>query len=229
MYDDYFEPSPSDEIVDEIISIAKVLFSEEIKMKIERLEKTVEEQTKQLNKYYDFAKIEEKYKRKISTLEQKNLSAYKEGYDACKRERTTKLLNLEKGYGIRKTDVLINDKCDKCDDERNIHFKSPSGRELTEKCSCAKVKPLYRVDPVTVDTWYFDGNSDKPSRYYKRFRDSNEDEFCLDDTRIWIYRDFADYDKIVASNECSKYWQYVFESEADALKYCDFMNSKNKE
>lgn len=39
--------------------------------------------------------------------------------------------------------IHIYEKCDKCDDNRLIHFFSPSGKELTEPCKCQAYKFEY--------------------------------------------------------------------------------------
>ena len=45
---------------------------------------------------------------------------------------------METAYYPQYTWKYKYDKCDKCDENRCIHFKSPSGRELSEPCSCSE-------------------------------------------------------------------------------------------
>ena len=41
-------------------------------------------------------------------------------------------------------------KCDKCDGERKIHFRSPSGKELTELCSCSSQVSRYFLIEIPI-------------------------------------------------------------------------------
>lgn len=82
-------------------------------------------------------------------------------------------------------------KCDKCDNERKIHFKSPSGQELTELCSCSQqVKryflceiPIYRIEIYNrygkeeVNTMYIYWKGESEDTYYaSNFRDALDNE-----------------------------------------------------
>lgn len=90
----------------------------------------------------------------------KKLSHIKKNWDEKIKEiRHTRLKELLKD--VQKCAYLVDCKyeyshvkCDKCDDERKIHFKSPSGKELTEPCSCSckvlryflREIPLYQIE-----------------------------------------------------------------------------------
>lgn len=90
----------------------------------------------------------------------KELSLIKKNWDEKIKEiRHTRLKELLKdvhecAYLVDCKYEYAHVKCDKCDDERKIHFKSPSGKELTEPCSCScKVLryflceiPIYRIE-----------------------------------------------------------------------------------
>lgn len=82
-------------------------------------------------------------------------------------------------------------KCDKCDVERKIHFKSPSGKELTEPCPCSsqveryflREIPIYRIKIYNhygkeeVDTMYIYRKGESEDTYYASdFRDALDNE-----------------------------------------------------
>lgn len=39
---------------------------------------------------------------------------------------------------------------DKCDENRCIHFKSPSGRDLSEPCSCSKMINYWKPEECSI-------------------------------------------------------------------------------
>lgn len=127
----------------------------------------------------------------------KELDIIKKNWDEKIKEiRHTRLKELLKD--VQKCAYLVDCKyeyshvkCDKCDNERKIHFKSPSGKELTEPCSCArKVEryflreiPIYRIKIYNrygkeeVDTMYIYRQGESEDTYYASdFRDAFDNE-----------------------------------------------------
>lgn len=52
-------------------------------------------------------------------------------------------------------------KCDKCDDNRYVHFKSPSGKDYQEYCSCAKSFYKYKPKPCYCSEFRVNRYNDK--------------------------------------------------------------------
>ena len=63
-----------------------------------------------------------------------------------RKERLSKLLEgFQTTLYLVVNEMKLKPKCNKCDDYRLVHFKSPSGRDLTEICKCDKNEDFYVV------------------------------------------------------------------------------------
>ena len=130
----------------------------------------------------------------------KELDIIKKNWDEKIKEiRHTRLKELLKD--VQKCAYLVDCKyeyshvkCDKCDDERKIHFKSPSGKELTEPCSCSckvlryflREIPLYEIETCShygeerISPIYILQKGEDEVRYsVKNFRDELDNEEIL--------------------------------------------------
>ena len=128
-YDEpYFEPDEVElaamEFKDKIMQSAKQQF----KNRIEELEKQVKELQDEIERAKEEAKENAK---RLKAKEYMHILS-----------RPAFVINCE-----RKTYLP---KCDKCDDKRIIHFTSPTGKKMTEQCSCAKIKCFYTVEDAVV-------------------------------------------------------------------------------
>ena len=127
----------------------------------------------------------------------KELSLVKKNWDEKIKEiRHTRLKELLKdvqecAYLVDYKHVYAHVKCDKCDNERKIHFKSPSGKELTELCSCShqvefyflreipiyKIKIYNRYGKEEVETMYiYQRGESEDTSYASDFRDALDNE-----------------------------------------------------
>lgn len=107
-------------------------------------------------------------------------------------------------------------KCNRCDDYRRFHFVSPMGRNMTEKCSCAKETCIY--SPKEVKLLRFHAGKEIVDTYFEQVGvDEVYDSYSLcaqiyDKTK----KPFVDIN-----------WVYtVFLQEDDCQKYCDWLNKK---
>ena len=111
-------------------------------------------------------------------------------------------------------------KCDKCDENRLIHFKSPSGRECTESCpNCGTSFRKYFVKPVDTLRISFPNDPQiKRVAYYLRHDGWGESyTYNLQD----IYRGSAEeFDLQVNRNHIA------FESKELAQEICNRLNKK---
>ena len=133
--DDYYIQDEISEHISALIDTIKKCYTGEIT----RLKKRISE-------LQDFVEKKDEYDRKIEQLE---LKLEEERKNSVKK---MKLLKLSEFIDLIKKPVwicggsyeYIYDKCDKCDDDRNIHFKSPSGKDCTEPCHCAEKRYIYK-------------------------------------------------------------------------------------
>lgn len=154
----------------------------------------------------------------------KELDIIKKNWDEKIKEiRHTRLKELLKD--VQKCAYLIDCKyeyshvkCDKCDDERKIHFKSPSGKELTEPCSCScKVLRyfLYEIPIYRIETYSRYGQEQISPIYIYR---QGEDEDKYSPVQ---FRD--EFDNETISNKYS--WHPVFLNKERAEDYVRFKNA----
>lgn len=156
------------------------------------------------------------------------LSLVKKNWDEKIKEiRHTRLKELLKdvqecAYLVDYEYVYVHVKCDKCDDERKIHFKSPSGKELTEPCSCScKVLRyfLYEIPIYQIETCSRYGEK-QISPIYIYQKGENEDRYSIGD-----FRDELDNEKISKSYP----WRPIFLSKERAEDYARFKNAEEEE
>lgn len=111
-------------------------------------------------------------------------------------------------------------KCNKCDENRLIHFKSPSGRECTESCpNCGTSFRKYFVKPVDTLRISFpnDPQIKRDAYYIRHDRWGESYTYNLQD----IYRGPAEeFDLQVNRNHIA------FESKELAQEICDRLNKK---
>lgn len=153
----------------------------------------------------------------------KELSLVKKNWDEKIKEiRHTRLKELLKdvqecAYLVDCKYEYAHVKCGKCDDERKIHFKSPSGKELTEPCSCScKVLryflceiPLYQIE---TRSRY---GGERISSIYIYQQGEDEVRYSAGD-----FRDELDNEKISKSYP----WKPAFLSKERAEDYARFKN-----
>lgn len=139
-YDSWFEENWCEEPREEemaLIEAIKENVKKDIKQEMERLRKENEE----LQKYKEERQEVENVKKWYESRFQTEVEAYKR---TLRKEKIRELFGDEFGIGWGVTWKLVfPHKCDKCDKDRMIHFKSPSGKDLTEPCQCAKGKKEY--------------------------------------------------------------------------------------
>lgn len=217
MYEDFYEPSEFDIMVDE--------FKAELRVSVKR--EILDEMEKLKYQLVELKDIKDNWDKKVAELdaEKRKAAIAIQNAEAEARKKTLKELlePLNKQmWGIRQEWSYIRDKCDKCDKDGYIHYKSPAGRDMREECSCRKQKSVYH--PVEAEVYEIDGKYRRPgARFVFQFEHTNlewgwEDRFKRIDT---IY-DGRPFDKIE-----SYYW-VIFDDKNKAQEYCDYLNNKRK-
>ncbi len=101
---------------------------------------------KRVSELQDFAEKKDDYDRKIKRLELELEEERKNSVKIAQKMKLSEFIDLIKKpvWICGGSYEYIYDKCDKCDDDRKIHFKSPSGKDLTEPCNCSEQKYIYK-------------------------------------------------------------------------------------
>lgn len=218
MYDDFYEPSEFDIMVEEFKDELRKSVKKEYQDKIADLEKRLAELT-------DIKQNWNKKTAELSAEKHKAQIAVAQAESNARKATLKELLEpLKKQmWGIRQEWSYIRDKCDKCDEDGYIHYKSPAGRDMKEECSCRKQKSVYH--PVEAEVYEIDGREKRPGvRYVFQFEHTN---------LVWEWEDrFKRVDEIYDGRpfeEIESYYWMIFDDKDKAQEYCDYLNSHKKE
>lgn len=146
--DDYYEPDAIDQAVSSFREAVHASIKEEVANEMKQLAE-------------DNRALREKLEN-LEVLEQSARAREAQAERAIGRASLTaremRLNELVKGLTQTTYSVVGSSerlpKCDQCDKRRIIRFKSPSGREMTELCACAKYLDkvvVLELDVVTAD------------------------------------------------------------------------------
>lgn len=135
MFDDFYDDSPENEaLIEEFKDSLLKSVKEEFLNEMDRLRKENAElkEFKIKKAQYDFQLEELKHSKKLE-IEQIKKEAEKKRLMNVLKDNF-----IETAYYPQCTWKYKYDKCDKCDEYRIIHFKSPLGHDFTEPCSCSE-------------------------------------------------------------------------------------------
>lgn len=218
-YDDYFFDEPS-ELEQQIIEFKSALaesVKDEIKAKIEALEK----ENAELREFRD---MKEQYEASMRKKMLEYDTAIERAKTECLRASLKKIFgeNLETAYRVDSEYEKFR-KCSRCDDSRRIKYKTPLGRDALEDCVCNRSMAVW--SPIEVKLFSFTASSrpiyENPhtSLYYER-KEENRD-FDRYDMCGEVY-DGRPFDKVNA-------YRAVFFDLEKCQEYCDWLNRAERE
>ena len=200
-YDSWFEENWCEEPREEetaLIEAIKESVRQDIKAEMERLRK----ENAELQQY---KKERQEYESRLQT----EVEAYKK---TLRQGKVKELFGdyIGTGWGVGHNTILPP-KCDKCDEKRLVHFKSPRGEELTELCDCAFGKVVYKPIELTLIKFY--KHRDEIIRYFMD-RDHTTENY-------WEYQDATSniYDGKTPFEDLSC-WRIVFLDKETCERYC---------
>ena len=208
--DDFFEENEFDSRIEELKAAVKENVKQEIIDKISSLERENEE----LRVFRDRRdEIVGEYRRAIAQAEEDARRAE----DKARHAKLTELLGpyLTEAW---KADWRLEQgpKCGKCDENRQVHFVSPCGREMKEECTCAKRTTVFFPRKISLYRLceYRSGMIEKAYE-----NTSNCEEADL--RSMNLIKDGADFAKINTYHD-------AFETLELCQKYCDWKNSEEE-
>jgi hypothetical protein len=172
----------------------------------------------------NFESIESQYLAKKYTLEREMSNALLE----AKRMRLSELLDNYKLI-MYKVDYEYSkrEKCNNCDENRQLHFKSPSGRDITSSCDCSLSNIIYIPSEHIMYEFKINNSNKKLSVWYKLIENSNNEEYFEIDNDSSHYVKQT-YNPNIEFAKIEKY-EMFFERKEDCQKYCDWLNKNEKE
>ena len=215
MDEEFYEPSPYDEILQAMKAAVMKNIKREILDEMERLRKENEE----LSEFRDQRTIYQ------AELRKAKMEYERKAAQAVKEARQARLLELfggtpESGWKVDYKREYI-EKCDKCDNERKLHFKAPSGKEMTEPCPhCAKFKYKHSPEEIPLVSFglgYKNWRKGELIRYYQYTEETDYDS----GTSSNVYKSGTPFEKI------NKYG-IVFTDKKTCEEYCAWLNEKEE-
>ena len=209
-YDEWFEENWCEEPREEetaLIEAIKENVRQDIKAEMERLRK----ENAELQQYKQERREVENVKKWYESRLQTEVEAYKRTLRQGKiKELFGDYIGI--GWGVGRNTILPP-KCNKCDEKRFVHFKSPSGIELTELCECARGKFVYK--PIELSLMKIRDYNGNISGYYCDKKSRSEDSEYYDYTS-YVYDGKTPFDKLTSC------WAIVFLDKETCEKYCEW-------
>jgi len=227
-WDDYYnEPSEFDMMIEEFKDNLKKSVKEDTQKLIEKLRKENEE----------LRDIRDNWNQVKREYEEKQRQLQNEIYNCKQNVARMRLEQLFEACGMNvvlykpSSFIVYGTKCDKCDDDRYIHYKSPSGKDNKEECECAKSFLKYKPSPeylceFRVNRYGSDSKKYPLMMWFKKYRDYSDDYdgYTYDYSNLckFIYND-EDFEEVRKEYSTSVY----FRDEETCQKYCDYLSAKN--
>jgi hypothetical protein len=237
LYDDeYFwndDYSEYEEFMDNLKETLRGQIKDEVTMKIKRLE----EEVRELKAFRD---QKDKYDNELAAMKRELDKTKAEVECKAKQLRLKDFMQIldKPAWGIESKYEYVLPKCDKCDDDRMIHFFSPSGKEHKEECSCRKHKyMLHPVEAVLVGirnrAWeYYEKDKAEEQGveleylikkdFMDKYIDKKDTSYATSLTRV--YNDTYDITKLDYWVARSLYYRSLEECQA----VCDYLNNKEE-
>lgn len=213
-YNDWFGDDWCGETRDEewaLIDAIKNSVRDDIKQEMERLRKENAELQQYKQERQEIENVKKWYESRLQT----EVEAYKR---KLRQEKIKELFGdyICTGWGVD-YDAILPPKCNKCDKNRYIHFKSPSGKNLEEPCSCGKAKKIYK--PVELSLIRFNEYENKIRRYFIEEGERSYAQYGEGTDRIYDgkvpFKDLICWRIVFLDKEtCEKYCEWKTEQEA---------------
>ena len=216
-FEDNFEPSIYDQNLSEFYVKMKDALKEHVKINLEYTQKQNEDLKSQINA---ISKRNSEISRELSKLQSEKDKFQREARQIRLKELMKDFYHI---YYYANYEYEIGEKCDKCDADRNIIFKSPSGRHYVEQCECYfKRRKKYIV--IIKNCVSFAVRNGNFIAWYSEYDPKDEDGGYKSSDVISkdnIYKDGMSF------AELNKEEPYItkFINLEDCQKFCDYLNS----
>lgn len=217
MYDDFYEPSDYDIMIEEL----KEKLRESVKQEY------VDEMNRLKDEVGRLSDIKKNWNEKCKELDDAKRDAERtkrEALSQAKKMRLGELLNdyIIPAWGLQYDYKYLREKCDKCDEDGRIHYKSPQGYDRTEECDCRK--KVYVWTPVEAEIVEISRNkwagSDKVPYYvYFEWQVGTKGEYRDDFRRTTTFADDLEFEKVDP-------FGMVFRDKEKAEAYCEWRNKR---
>ncbi|MCY9755329.1 hypothetical protein M5X00_13865 [Paenibacillus alvei] len=214
--DFYAEPSEFDQQVETFKESLLKSVKEEYKAEMDRLRK---ENAELQAVKRDFESIKSQYQQKERKLEHAKNNMLRE----VRNERLSTLMEDFKVAMYRVSATWVKpEKCNKCDENRLIHYKTPLGNDENERCTCSRSQIVYVPKEFICVRFRLDDRKDKLTVWYNIPTNDDEDKnvrYSFDSQLKVIYADGMDFEKLEKH-------ETFFHTVEECQAYCDWLNAK---
>lgn len=208
----YNEPSEFDQQIYEFKESILKSVKDEFLSEMEKL-RTENTELQAIKK--DWRNIQSEYETKYRQLEY-------ERKDMEKKISKKRLNDLMEDFKIilytARSTRLLPEKCNKCNEKRQISYMTPSGREAFESCECSSGKVVYYPEEFVCYELYLNRNN-MISGIYKERNYSDDGLRSSGISSDDVYQDGTDYDKL-------NYYSTMFRSKEKCQEYCDWLTEQ---
>lgn len=223
-YDGFYEESQFDEMIYELKDALKKSVKREFTDKIKELEE-------ELAELREFKDQKESYDREMKNLKFKLEQAEKSVEIKAAKIRLREIADVlaqDAWIADSKWEYVLP-KCDKCDDNRKIHFKSPLGKDMEEYCTCSDKMPKYRpvkaeIVEISQSSYVKDqelGNIRLKyitDRAFAKRNSGEDDPYEIQYVRVYDGCSFND-----SKMGCGRVY---FRDKDDCQRYCDYLTEE---
>jgi len=211
LYEDYFTEECYEFVSQKLEEIKAFALSNIRKEHVDKMDELIAE-NKELREFRDRKKeIEREHSLLVANLEEETRNAK----SLAKKARLKELFgeNFVEVWGT-KIEYIVKPKCNKCDKDRLINFKSPLGREFSEKCECDEKIKIFK--PEILHLIKIENVISATDYYYKYYEGSycNGERICA----TYVY-DGQSFDNV------NREKTYFLDKET-CQAYCDWLYKK---
>lgn len=221
----YYEPTVADEIFNKAKKELEESLKEDVKLKI----KTT------MDYNFKLRQENEELKQQVRNLDNRERDLINREVQferSMLRKKLSELLQpLEEQMEVYSVDYeyVQKDKCDMCSNDRRIYYKSPTGKDVYEECSCRKSYKVYSAMPKSLKSITLSKDRDKTKflivpKYESRDYD---DGYCKFEVQrlITSVDELGDFKKL---NAYQMEYNTGFKNKEDCQEYCDYLNKVGK-
>jgi hypothetical protein len=215
--EDYFGPSEFDVKIEELKNELRESVKKEVK---DELEKLREENKKLQGIKENFESIKKDYGRKKAECE----SAMRNAETKARQARLKELMEQFKVvlWSVKRN-FQYKEKCDRCDSDREVKIKLPSGRMTYDDCKCGTRKKVYYPDMEIL--YELSDEYQGIKTWYRAANDKEESDLTMCSCTTYV-EEIVDHNKDF--NEIDAEDNIFFATKEECQEFCDYMNRKEE-
>lgn len=223
-YENFYEPSEYDMMVEEFKDTLRKSVAKEWIDRMNKLEKEINE-LQEIKK--NFEAIKKDYEQKKRQCEREKEMVIRDAEQNAKRMRLKELMqDVQNSYWKPTLKYVYTKKCNKCNENRKIIFKSPSGKEMSEDCECLKSVRIYHPTCEVIYEISLRNSYNKTANIFFTEKRSTDDDNYYVSTEYYGDKTIVEDDVDFATLDIDNKKDLYFVSEEKCQEFCDWYNKE---